>query len=40
VSGIAHIYATDLQYGQLVTRISEQSNVAQAIREARDKVPA
>ncbi len=39
-SGIAHIYATDLQYGQLVTRIAEQSNVAQAIREARAKVPA
>jgi flagellum-specific peptidoglycan hydrolase FlgJ len=35
VSGIAHIDATDLQYGQLVTRIAEQSNVAQAIHEAR-----
>ena len=39
-SGIARIYATDLQYGQLVTRIAKQSNVAQAIWEARTEVPA
>lgn len=40
LSGIAHIYATDSQYGQLVTRIAEQCNVAQAIREARAKAAA
>jgi flagellar protein FlgJ len=40
LSGIAHIYATDMQYGQLVTRIAEQSNVAQAVREARAKAAA
>lgn len=40
LSGIAHIYATDLQYAQLVTRIADQSNVAQAIREARAKAAA
>ena len=39
VAAIAHIYATDLQYGRLVTRIAKQSNVAQAIREARAEVP-
>ena len=40
VCGIAHVYATDLQYGQLVTRIAEQSNVAQAICEARTEATA
>ena len=40
VSGIARVYATSPEYGQLATRIAEQENVARAIREARTKVTA
>lgn len=40
VSGIARVYATSPEYGQLAARIAGQENVARAVREARMKVTA
>ena len=40
IAAVAHVYATDPNYARLAAAIASQENVAQAIAEARQEVPA